>query len=290
MARCRIRPPTTMSPISTFTTSQPRSLLSIARSNMARSRSLPSRSSQNRTAQTCCGLSARLAPSFRPAFLADVSSYRGRIPSAPFDVLPRPKAAVGRTGDRSCTRAPGRWPNVRYRAQRDADRYSRLSAPAHGFIAAVNAMPQWSSWRRPLFCPKQTARATVKAHPGMQFADKSRFRYKRKSEFKRSGENVGMTTIKDVAQHAGVSVATVSHVMNNSRAVSTEARDKVHAAIVALKYRRDGRSGRTMGQARRRRQRRKAEVAGAQVSTRPPKSLCLFLLCSVLISSDAVAR
>ena len=49
-----------------------------------------------------------------------------------------------------------------------------------------------------------------------------------------------MTTIKDVAQRAGVSVATVSHVMNNSRAVSTEARDKVHAAIVALKYRRDG--------------------------------------------------
>ena len=49
-----------------------------------------------------------------------------------------------------------------------------------------------------------------------------------------------MTTIKDVAQRAGVSVATVSHVMNNSRAVSTEAREKVHAAIVALKYRRDG--------------------------------------------------
>ncbi len=49
-----------------------------------------------------------------------------------------------------------------------------------------------------------------------------------------------MTTIKDVAQRAGVSVATVSHVMNNSRAVSTEARDKVHAAILALKYRRDG--------------------------------------------------
>ena len=49
-----------------------------------------------------------------------------------------------------------------------------------------------------------------------------------------------MTTIKDVALRAGVSVATVSHVMNNSRAVSIEARDKVHAAIVALKYRRDG--------------------------------------------------
>jgi len=49
-----------------------------------------------------------------------------------------------------------------------------------------------------------------------------------------------MTTIKDVAQRAGVSVATVSHVMNNSRAVSVEARDKVQAAIVALKYRRDG--------------------------------------------------
>lgn len=49
-----------------------------------------------------------------------------------------------------------------------------------------------------------------------------------------------MTTIKDVARRAGVSVATVSHVMNNSRAVSVEAREKVKAAIVALKYRRDG--------------------------------------------------
>lgn len=49
-----------------------------------------------------------------------------------------------------------------------------------------------------------------------------------------------MTTIKDVAHRAGVSVATVSHVMNNSRAVSAEARIKVQAAIVELKYRRDG--------------------------------------------------
>ena len=49
-----------------------------------------------------------------------------------------------------------------------------------------------------------------------------------------------MTTMKDVARQAGVSVATVSHVMNASRAVSSEAREKVQGAILALKYRRDG--------------------------------------------------
>ncbi len=50
--------------------SQPRSLLSIARSNMARSRMRFLLSSQNLMAQTCCGFKARLAPSFRPAFHA----------------------------------------------------------------------------------------------------------------------------------------------------------------------------------------------------------------------------
>ena len=64
----RTRPPLTRSPILTLTTSHPRSLLSIARSNIARSRIRRSRSSQNLMAQTCCGFSARLPPSFRPAF------------------------------------------------------------------------------------------------------------------------------------------------------------------------------------------------------------------------------
>jgi LacI family transcriptional regulator len=49
-----------------------------------------------------------------------------------------------------------------------------------------------------------------------------------------------MATIKDVAAKAGVSTATVSHVVNNSRAVSPETKKKVTAAIKALKYRPDG--------------------------------------------------
>jgi LacI family transcriptional regulator len=49
-----------------------------------------------------------------------------------------------------------------------------------------------------------------------------------------------MTTIKDVARRAGVSTATVSHVINESRAVGTETKKKVRAAIKALKYRPDG--------------------------------------------------
>jgi LacI family transcriptional regulator len=49
-----------------------------------------------------------------------------------------------------------------------------------------------------------------------------------------------MATIYDVARVAGVSAATVSHVMNGSRHVSPLTREKVLAAIGALDYRRDG--------------------------------------------------
>jgi LacI family transcriptional regulator len=49
-----------------------------------------------------------------------------------------------------------------------------------------------------------------------------------------------MPTIHDVARAAGVSVATVSHVINESRNVSTPTRLRVLAAIKDLQYRRDG--------------------------------------------------
>jgi LacI family transcriptional regulator len=49
-----------------------------------------------------------------------------------------------------------------------------------------------------------------------------------------------MTTIRDVARVAGVSVATVSHVINESRYVSPATRVRVVAAIEELRYRRDG--------------------------------------------------
>lgn len=49
-----------------------------------------------------------------------------------------------------------------------------------------------------------------------------------------------MATIRDVAEKAGVSVATVSHVVNGSRRVSPEVKARVLKAIAALKYRRDG--------------------------------------------------
>jgi LacI family transcriptional regulator len=42
---------------------------------------------------------------------------------------------------------------------------------------------------------------------------------------------------KDVAKHAGVSIAAVSHVVNNTRFVSAETRQKVLDAIEALNYR-----------------------------------------------------
>ena len=46
-----------------------------------------------------------------------------------------------------------------------------------------------------------------------------------------------MSTIKDIARVAGVSTATVSNVMNDSRYVSAELRDRVLSAIAALDYR-----------------------------------------------------
>ena len=49
-----------------------------------------------------------------------------------------------------------------------------------------------------------------------------------------------MATIHDVAARARVSVAAVSHVINASRNVTLETRDRVLAAIADLHYRRDG--------------------------------------------------
>lgn len=49
-----------------------------------------------------------------------------------------------------------------------------------------------------------------------------------------------MATIRDVADHAGVSVATVSHVINESRFVRPETKARVRAAIEALDYQLDG--------------------------------------------------
>jgi LacI family transcriptional regulator len=46
-----------------------------------------------------------------------------------------------------------------------------------------------------------------------------------------------MARIKDVAAHAGVSVATVSRVLNSNPSVTEETRDRVYAAMAALNYR-----------------------------------------------------
>ena len=46
-----------------------------------------------------------------------------------------------------------------------------------------------------------------------------------------------MATIREVAESAGVSYATVSHVINNTRVVSEETRERVLAAMTELNYR-----------------------------------------------------
>jgi DNA-binding LacI/PurR family transcriptional regulator len=43
-------------------------------------------------------------------------------------------------------------------------------------------------------------------------------------------------TVRDVAKNAGVSIATVSRVLNDPTAVTQETRGKVHAAIATLQY------------------------------------------------------
>lgn len=45
-----------------------------------------------------------------------------------------------------------------------------------------------------------------------------------------------MVTIQDVAKHAGVSVATVSHVLNKTRYVSPKLEEKVELSIRELGY------------------------------------------------------
>src|SRR5689334_6608692 len=50
------------------------------------------------------------------------------------------------------------------------------------------------------------------------------------------GEMWKMATIQDVAKHAGVSIATVSRVLNGSAYVNKEVADRVRAAVKELQY------------------------------------------------------
>ena len=50
----------------------------------------------------------------------------------------------------------------------------------------------------------------------------------------------GGSSIKDVSRAAGVSISTVSHVLNRTRYVSDEARERVERAIAQLDYRHNG--------------------------------------------------
>src|SRR5687768_10344937 len=51
---------------------------------------------------------------------------------------------------------------------------------------------------------------------------------------------LGGSSIKDVSRAAGVSISTVSHVLNRTRYVSDDARERVERAIVQLDYRHNG--------------------------------------------------
>ena len=48
-----------------------------------------------------------------------------------------------------------------------------------------------------------------------------------------------MATMRDVAERAGVSIATVSFVVNNSKPVSAATRDRIESAMAELGFRRN---------------------------------------------------
>src|SRR5690606_41771528 len=81
--------PATSVPILIFTRSQPRSLLSIAKSKSARSLILPSRSRKNRIDQICLTFNARLAPTCLPAFQAGLPAAAGSYCEIPITFLLR---------------------------------------------------------------------------------------------------------------------------------------------------------------------------------------------------------
>ena len=60
--------------------------------------------------------------------------------------------------------------------------------------------------------------------------------YANETAFAQKGEEAMKVTISDVARLAGVSTATVSHTINNTRYVSGETKEKVYQAIAELGY------------------------------------------------------
>jgi hypothetical protein len=138
-----------------FTRSHPRSLLSIARSN-ARSRSQCSRSSQNRIAHTCCGFSARLLPSFRPAFHGRRSLAPGSYSECPIVFLLLATAGLWES-TASCSTPKSlaeSGPAASGNRNIEADIRARI------VVAALDAT------QTPAFCePRQTRASSVRIAP-----------------------------------------------------------------------------------------------------------------------------
>jgi hypothetical protein len=104
--RDAIAAPLTSVPIFSFTRSQPRNLLSIARSNSALSRIRPSRSRKKRIAQIWRCLSGFLTPTIRPAFHAGLPRAAGSYCAIPISKLLWPKLAVRRIAEHGEPRGP----------------------------------------------------------------------------------------------------------------------------------------------------------------------------------------
>jgi hypothetical protein len=115
--RERIAGPDTSAPIFIFTRSQPRSLLSIAKSKSARSLIRPSRSRKKRIDQICLTFKARFAPTCLPAFQAGLPAAAGSYCEIPITFLHWPVRPIKKrllSAQRLLTRAlkHKKWGNV----------------------------------------------------------------------------------------------------------------------------------------------------------------------------------
>src|SRR5436305_8931484 len=99
IVRVLISAPETRSAILILTRSQPRSLLSIAKSKSVRSRRRSSRSRKKRTAQICFCVSGRLLPTVLPAFQAARDCMVGSYCECPIVLLHGPDWPSSERGD-----------------------------------------------------------------------------------------------------------------------------------------------------------------------------------------------
>ena len=127
IARYRIRPPLTRSPILTLTISHRRRLLSIARSNIAQSRSRRSRSSKNRMVQLAVASARAWRRQFGPRSMSAAPSPPDHALSVP--LISHLPTTIGQGESKPRAPQPGEaWPVAEWLLRLDGSEGSRHCA------------------------------------------------------------------------------------------------------------------------------------------------------------------